>query len=90
MHRMAGDSFTAFFPKMTGSLEVSGPMLPIRGEKHVQVSLTHVVSFQKTGAAPMGKVNVQLGYYDAFGNAETLFFAMRDADYHALKQKLGK
>ncbi len=87
---MPGNSFSAFFEKSTGSLEVTATSLRIRGDKNTEVSLTHVVSFDKTGNAPMGKVGVQLGYYDAFGNAETMFFAMRESDFAVLKQKLGK
>ncbi len=84
------DTYGAFFAKKAGSLELSAQSLKVRGEKNTEIMLTHVVGFEKVGAAPMGKVNVELRYYDAFGNAETLSFAMREADFHALKKKLGK
>lgn len=84
------ETFSAFFNTKSGTLELSESALRIRGEKNLEVSLTHVVSFELLGPAPMGKVRVQLGYYDAFGNAESLPFAMREQEFHALKKRLGK
>ncbi|MBU1197708.1 hypothetical protein KJ765_04305 [Candidatus Micrarchaeota archaeon] len=84
------ETFAAYFGSTSGSLELTDSMLRVQGPEKKEIQRTHVVELEKLGTAAMGKVSVRMKFYDLFGNAESLEFAMRDAEFQALKQSLGK
>src|SRR3989338_8278284 len=61
------------------------------GRSETPIRSNYVQSVEVLSTTPLlGKVGVQLNYYDMFGNKESTKLQMRLNDAQALKQDLGK
>ncbi|HLC47649.1 MAG TPA: hypothetical protein VJI13_01120 [Candidatus Norongarragalinales archaeon] len=84
------ESYAYFSDKGSGTFECSEESVSMKGWKNMNIKKTHVMELTKMGDLPLNKVSVQMKYFDMFGGTETVEFAMREADYRAFKQALGK
>lgn len=83
--------YGAQFGSSRGSIEVFKEGIVLRrGERDVAVRINYVQGLSQKGAEPFGKVGAELSFYDMFGNMETVSFQIRETDFKALKQDLGK
>ncbi|MBI4361118.1 hypothetical protein HY572_05090 [Candidatus Micrarchaeota archaeon] len=87
---MKAAQYTVFTDKGTGSVSVSDDVLTIQAGRTVRIKTTYVISVEKTGDLALNKVQVQISYYDLFGNKESVSVAMHESDYRGLKKALGK
>lgn len=84
------ESYAFFSDKGSGSWECTEENVSMKGWKSINIKKSHVLELGKMGNLPLNKVSVQMKYFDMFGGTETIEFAMREADYRAFKQALGK
>lgn len=87
---MKAAEFRVFTPNGTGSISLSDDLLTIQAGRTVRIKPTYVISVEKSGDLALNKVQVDLAYYDLFGNKETVTLAMHDPDFCSLKKALGK
>jgi hypothetical protein len=81
-------SFKVYDP--SGSVEVSEDKVEINAGKHVTASRKSVTAVSQVQAQSLGKVLVEVTYYDMFGNAQRVQFSMHEHEFKALKKELGK
>ncbi|MFH0971204.1 MAG: hypothetical protein V1835_01410 [Candidatus Micrarchaeota archaeon] len=84
------ESYSVFTSKGNGTFEVEDDSVKMSGWKNMSIKKTHVLEFNQAATLPLNKVSAEMKYFDMFGNTETLQFAMREADFRALKHALGK
>lgn len=87
---MKAVQYTVFTEKGTGFVSVSDEVLTIQTGRTVRIKTTYVIALEKIADLALNKVQVELSYYDLFGNKEQAILAMHESDYRGLKQALGK
>ncbi len=83
--------YTAQFGSFRGAIEVfkEGVVLH-NGARNIAMRSNYVQSVIQKSSEPFSKVGVELSYYDVFGNLEKVAFQIRETDFKALRQDLGK
>lgn len=83
--------YSAYFGEFHGAIRVysEGVVLQTR-QGEVSVRNGYVDSLAKVGDVVLGKIPVQIYYYDMFGNRESVQAQMREADFQALRKDLGR
>lgn len=83
--------YSAYFDDFHGTIRVysEGVVLSTR-QGEVSIRNGYVDSLAKTGEVVLGKMPVNIVYYDMFGNRETVQARMREADFAALRKDLGR
>ncbi|MEK6953675.1 MAG: hypothetical protein AABX01_01600 [Candidatus Micrarchaeota archaeon] len=84
------ESYSFFSPKGNGAIECSDDSVSMKGPKNITLKKSHVMELTKLGDLPLSKVACAMKYFDMFGGNETIEFAMREADFRALKAVVGK
>ncbi len=84
------ESYAFFRENGNGTWEVHEDMLRMDGWKNVTIMKSHIMEINKLQDLALNKVAVEMKYFDMFGGTETIQFAMRRADFLALKQAMGK
>ena len=74
-----------------GSIEVfkEGIVMHL-AERNLAVRSNYVQSLSQKSTEPFSKIGAEMTYYDMFGNLESISFQIREIDFRALKQDLGK
>ncbi len=73
-----------------GHVIVTGEEVTVSLGKSVTIKKNYVFSIEKTATLALNKVEVNLAYYDLFGNKEDSRFIMAENDFRALKALIGK
>jgi hypothetical protein len=83
--------YSAYFGDFHGSIRVysEGVVLTTRNGE-VSIRNGYVDSLTKTGDVVLGKMPVQVVYYDMFGNRESLETKLRESDFLALRKDLNR
>jgi hypothetical protein len=84
------ESYAFFSASGNGTWEFADDKIKMVGWKNLTLNKSHVMGFAKLNDLSLSKVEVELKYFDMFGGNETIKFAMRDGDFKAMKQALGK
>jgi len=84
--------YLVYFGSTLGKISVYDDGVVIQtGKKHIPVRTNYVEALNRAGGEPiLGKVTVELSYFDMFGNREVLEVRMRENDLAALKQDIGR
>ena len=83
--------YPAQFNDYWGSIKVYDEGIVIFTKTN-QISIRngYVDSLRKSGEVILGKINVEISYYDMFGNKQKLEALMRESDFAALRADLNK
>ncbi len=86
------NEYTVYFGSAPGRISMYSDGIVIRnGKRDTPVRSNYVEQVTRlAGDALLGKVSVELSYFDMFGNREAVEVRMRENDYRALKKDLGK
>ncbi|MFH1257596.1 MAG: hypothetical protein ABIG96_06655 [Candidatus Micrarchaeota archaeon] len=84
------ETYAVFSSSGNGAFEITDDSVVLMGIKNLAIKKNYVMELAKLGDLPLNKVSVSMKYFDMFGNTENLEFAMREADFRALKNSLGK
>lgn len=84
------ESYSFFSANGNGTFEMSDGDLKMTGWKNLTIKKGYCTGFSKINDLSLNKVECEMKYFDMFGGTETINFAMREADYRALKKALGK
>ena len=84
--------YSAYFGNDAGKITVYNDGIVIRtGRRDIPVRANYVESVNPlAGEALLGKISVELSYFDMFGNSDTYSFAMHANDFRIAKASLGK
>ncbi len=83
--------YSAYFGDMRGTIRVYAEGIVLFGPSgHTAIRNGYVESIRKMGETLLGKIPVEIAYYDMFGNREIVSLRMREIDYLALRSDLNK
>ena len=84
--------YSVYFGTTMGRIAVYADGIVLKtGRKDIPVRSNYVESVSREqGEALLGKIVVDINYFDMFGNRESCQVKMRENDYLALKKDLGK
>ena len=84
--------YTVYYGTSLGKISVYPDGIVLKtGRKDIPVRSNYVESVSREmGEALLGKISVDINYFDMFGNRESVQIKMRENDYQALRKDLGK